>query len=65
VQKQDPSSSIKLLLTIEEAARALGLGRSSLYELVMKKQIPSVKIGRARRIPVTALEQFVAQLDDE
>lgn len=60
-QKHRQSSSVKLLLTMEEAAQALGLGRAFLYTLVMNKQIASVKIGRARRVPVSALETFIAQ----
>ncbi len=60
-QNQPQSSSVKLLLTMEEAAHALGLGRAFLYTLVMNKQIASVKIGRARRVPVSALETFIAQ----
>ena len=54
-------SPLKLLLTMDEAARALGLGRAFLYTLVMNKQIASVKIGRARRVPVSALETFISQ----
>jgi excisionase family DNA binding protein len=50
----------KLLLTVEEAARALGLGRSLVYELVLREEIASIKVGRARRIPKLALEEFVA-----
>ena len=51
----------KLLLTIEEAARALSLSRSLLYDLLMSNQIVSIKIGRARRIPVAALMAYVQQ----
>jgi excisionase family DNA binding protein len=61
MQKQEAPSSVKLLLTMEEAAQALGVGRTFLYTLVMKKEIASIKIGRARRIPVSALEQFIAE----
>jgi excisionase family DNA binding protein len=46
---------------MDEAARALGLGRAFLYTLVMNKQIASVKIGRARRVPVSALETFISE----
>ena len=49
----------KLLLTIEEAARALSLSRSLLYDLLMSNQIVSIKIGRSRRIPVAALMAYV------
>ncbi len=57
----DENAPIKLLLTIEEAAQASGLGRSFMYELVLRRKIASVKIGRYRRVPVTALELFVSQ----
>lgn len=48
------------LITVAEAALRLGLGRSFTYKLVMEGQIRSIKLGRARRVPVTALEEFVA-----
>jgi excisionase family DNA binding protein len=51
----------KLLVSVEEAAQMLSVGRSLVYKLVMSKQVVSVKIGRTRRIPVFALEQFIAQ----
>jgi excisionase family DNA binding protein len=57
----DEDAPIKLLLTMEEAAQALSLGRSFMYDLVLRRKILSVKIGRYRRIPVAALESFVAQ----
>ena len=52
----------KLMLTPEEAAEALGVGRSTLYDLLRLQQIPSVKIGRSRRIPVSALRDFAERL---
>lgn len=54
------ATTLRLLVTIAEAAAALGISRSALYELVLAGEIPSVKIGRARRIPVKSLEEFVA-----
>jgi excisionase family DNA binding protein len=53
------TSTVKLLLTVAEAATALGLCRSAVYELLLTGAIPSVKIGRARRIPLKGLEDFV------
>jgi excisionase family DNA binding protein len=52
---------VKLLLTVEEAARALSVGRTVMWELVMRRQVKSVKVGRSRRVPVAALEEFVAR----
>jgi excisionase family DNA binding protein len=39
----------------------LSLGRTFTYDLVMRNQIMSVKVGRKRRIPAFALQAFVAQ----
>lgn len=58
------SSSVpRLLLTPEQAADTLGLGRSRVYELMRDRQIRSVKIGRSRRIPHASLLDFVANLE--
>src|SRR5216683_2539743 len=53
------------LLRVEEAAQWLGVGRTKTYELVHKGTLPSVTIGRSRRIAVSALEAFVEQLVDD
>lgn len=55
-----PPSS-RLLLTVEEAAQALSVGRSLLYELLMRREIFSVKVGRVRRVPVDALRAYIAR----
>ena len=51
----------KLLVTVDEAAQRLSIGRSLCYQMVMKGEIASITIGRARRIPLAALESFVAE----
>lgn len=52
----------KLLLTVEEAADRLSIGQTKAYELMATGALESVTIGRCRRIPVEALEPFVAKL---
>lgn len=52
-----------VLLTVEDAAQALALGRTKIYELLETGTLRSVKIGRARRIPVDALHEFVRAID--
>jgi len=52
----------KLLLTIEEAADHLSIGRTKAYELVAQGQLRSVTIGRSRRITVDAMHEFIASL---
>lgn len=49
------------LLTINETAELLSMGRSLVYTLVNTGEIKSIKIGRSRRIPVDALDEFVAK----
>jgi len=49
----------EILLDVSEAARRLGIGRSLLYRLILEGHVLSVKIGRSRRVPVWALEEFV------
>src|SRR5262249_40431068 len=41
---------MKLLLSVDEAAAVMSLGRSLVYDLVMQHQIASIKVGRMRRI---------------
>jgi excisionase family DNA binding protein len=52
----------KLLLTPTEAATALGIGRSKVYELMQTGQLPSVHIGACRRVPRDALTAYLEQL---
>ena len=55
----------KLLVSVEEAAQMLSIGRSLVYKLVLSQQVLSVKIGRTRRIPVFALEAFIARQSEK
>lgn len=52
----------QLLLTPEEAAKALRISRSKLYELLRAGTIESVRIDRLRRVPIQALHDYVEQL---
>lgn len=52
----------KLLLTPAEAAEALGIGRSKLYELMRCGVITSVRIGACRRIASTDMSELVDSL---
>jgi excisionase family DNA binding protein len=48
-----------LLLTVEQAAQALGIGRSLAWKLVARGEIQSLTVGRARRVPRAWLEGYV------
>jgi excisionase family DNA binding protein len=51
-----------LLLRVEEAALRLGIGRTSMYRLVMTGEVESVQIGGLRRIPAPCIEEYVDRL---
>jgi len=55
----------KALLRVEETAEELGLSRARTYNLVMSNEIPSIKIGRSRRVPRKALEEYIERLMKE
>ena len=55
----------QLLLTVEEAAERLSIGRSRFYQLMNSVEIETVLIGRSRRVAVSALEAYVSKLGVE
>ena len=52
----------RLLLTVPEAAEALAISRSKLYELLAAGVVDSIRIDRSRRIPLSALEVYISKL---
>jgi excisionase family DNA binding protein len=55
----------KRLLTVQETANTLNISVGSVYRRIMSGQIPSIKIGALRRIPVHQLEHYIDQLVSE
>ena len=51
-----------LMLTVEEAARRLGLGRTLVYQLISSGELESVTVGRLRRVPAECLAEYVREL---
>jgi excisionase family DNA binding protein len=51
-----------LLVTVEEAGRLLGVGRTTMFELIGRGDIKSVRLGRRRLIARKSLESFVEEL---
>lgn len=50
------------LLTVEEAAQQLGVGRTKTFALVRSGELESVRIGRLRRVPKSAIDHYASQL---
>jgi excisionase family DNA binding protein len=45
---------------VEEAAKLLGIARSTVYQQINEGKIPSLKFGRARRIPCAVIDRMLA-----
>jgi excisionase family DNA binding protein len=55
----------QLLVTVDEAARRLSIGRSHIYEQMQRGRLRSVLIGRSRRILERDLAAFIEGLMDD
>jgi excisionase family DNA binding protein len=51
-----------LLLTVEETADLLHIGQSKVFDLIRCRDLDSVKIGRLRRVPESAVHEFMVRL---
>jgi len=55
----------RVLLTPEQAAAALGIGRTNAYALIKSGELRSLLIGRLRRIPLDEIYAYTARLMTE
>jgi excisionase family DNA binding protein len=46
-------------ISVEDGARAIGIGRTALYELINSGQIATLRIGRRRLIPIVEIDKFL------
>ena len=51
----------KRLLSVKEAARYLGLEADTVYKKARLRELPSVKVGRALRFDVVALQRYIGE----
>lgn len=56
VDRSQPLDSLPEFLTPEEFRRYVGIGRSTMYDLLRREEIPHVKFGRCIRIPKRFLD---------
>jgi excisionase family DNA binding protein len=57
------SSEIRLLCTVPEAASALRVSRSVIYELIRSGRLRTIKQGRRRLVSVRALDDYVTAME--
>jgi excisionase family DNA binding protein len=48
------------MVTVDELAERLGIGRNQAYEIVQRGQIPSLRFGRRWLIPRAAFDRMLA-----
>lgn len=53
-------ADLPLVLTVDETANALRLGRSATYEAIHRGQIRAVRLGRKLRVPRAELERLLS-----
>jgi len=53
------------VLRVEEAAQALGIGRSLVYDLIRSGRLRSFKVGSRRLIPASAIDEVITTLTEE
>ncbi|MGH9291042.1 MAG: helix-turn-helix domain-containing protein [Acidimicrobiales bacterium] len=54
----------RLTVSVEEAARLLGISRGHAYALVNRGEIPSLRLGRRIVVPLGALDRLLNVPDD-
>lgn len=55
-------STTAVLVTVKEAGRMLGVGRTTAYELIASGDLEVVHIGRCARVPVQSVIELVESL---
>jgi excisionase family DNA binding protein len=56
---QQPTTPPRVAYTVPEAARSLAICEAIAWKLVKSGELRSFKIGNSRRIPASALDEFV------
>ena len=61
-RRVDAAPDPRVLVSVPEAARMLGIGRTRAFRLVNSDYLVSVKIGRSRLVPVSSIQHLVMEL---
>jgi hypothetical protein len=59
-KKMNDSQTDPIAVTIPNALRLSGLGRTKLYELIAKREIQTARVGSRRLVLVESLRRFLA-----
>jgi len=62
IAKSSPINQVdRLAVRVEEAAEMLGLGRSTVFELLKDGSLASIKVGKRRLIPIQEITAFIGR----
>ncbi|ADB29517.1 DNA binding domain protein, excisionase family [Kribbella flavida DSM 17836] len=56
------TNTAPLLLTVEQAAQQLGIGRTTVFALLKSGELESIPLGRLRRIPAECITEYIDRL---
>jgi excisionase family DNA binding protein len=57
--REQPRQSDRLVYTVPEAGRILGLGRNAAYAAAQRGDIPTLRIGRLLRVPKLSVHRML------
>ena len=64
--EEQPVDEMPDLLTVEQVARRLSMGRSFVYEtLIRTGRLRVVRLGKSVRVPRRQVDEFLAELESE
>lgn len=52
----------RVLYTVEQTAQILTISRWKVFDLIRLRELRSVKIGGLRRVPHSAIDEYIARL---
>ncbi len=55
-------NEVRLVWTVEEAARLLGISRAHAYDLVARDELPHLRLGRRVVVPKHALDELLTRV---
>ena len=58
-------TGLPILYTVEEVADILHIGRSTVFTLIKQGKLESIRLGRSRRVPIDAMQEYVNDLLSE
>jgi excisionase family DNA binding protein len=60
-----PNTAEVPFLSVAELARRLCVSRTTAYQLIRDRAVPSIRLGGSIRVPTSALEHWLAEREQE